>query len=109
MLVSVFVWVLMMGDVSRMRIVSARAKRRLSCRVAKMVVLLVSKSLVSLKGMLELESGLDFTTELNVNNRLPFLDLLVNATDGDFETSVYVKPTNLGRCTLRPQPGAFVI
>ena len=57
-----------------------------------------TEHLEALKGMLELESGLDFTTELNVNNRLPFLDLLVNATDGDFETSVYVKPTNLGRC-----------
>ena len=52
----------------------------------------------SLKELLELESGLGFTTELNVNNRLPFLDLMVNASDDDFVSDVYVKPTNLGRC-----------
>ena len=48
--------------------------------------------------MLEIESGLQFTTELNVNNRLPFLDLMVHAKDDKFETDVYVKPTNQGRC-----------
>ena len=37
----------MMGAVSRMKIVSATDKRRLSCRRARMVVLVVSKSLVS--------------------------------------------------------------
>ena len=35
----------MMGTVSRMKIVSATAKHRLSCRRARMVVLVVSKSL----------------------------------------------------------------
>ena len=56
------------------------------------------RHLETLREMLENESGLAFTTELNVNNRLPFLDLTVSANDGTFETDVYVKPTNLGRC-----------
>ena len=54
--------------------------------------------LQTLKLMLETESGLSFTTELNVNNKLPFLDLMVHAKADEFETNVYVKPTNLGRC-----------
>ena len=54
--------------------------------------------LCALKEMIEIESGLQFTTELNVNNRLPFLDLMVHAKDDKFETDVYVKPTNQGRC-----------
>ena len=37
-----------MGSVSLMKIVSATAKRRLSCRRARMVVLAVSKSLAGL-------------------------------------------------------------
>lgn len=51
-----------------------------------------------LAAMLEAESGLGFTTELNVNHKLPFLDLMVHAKESHFETDVYVKPTNLGRC-----------
>ena len=54
--------------------------------------------LETLKAALVTESGLGFTTELNVNNRLPFLDVMVSGQGGDFATDVYVKPTNLGRC-----------
>ena len=54
--------------------------------------------LETLRGMLEAESGLVFTTELNVSNKLPFLDLLIHAKDDSFETQVHVKATNLGRC-----------
>ena len=51
-----------------------------------------------LKERLSVESGLGFTVELNVNRKLPFLDLMVHARNDSFETDVYVKPTNLGRC-----------
>ena len=54
--------------------------------------------LETLKAALVTESGLGFTTELNVNNRLPFLDVMVSGQGGDFATDVFVKPTNLGRC-----------
>ena len=44
------------------------------------------------------ESCLNFTTELNVGNKLPFLDLLIDSNGNQFHTDVYVKPTNQGRC-----------
>ena len=41
---------------------------------------------------------MNFTIELNVNNKLPFLDVLVDTSNGKFHTSVYHKPTNTGHC-----------
>ena len=54
--------------------------------------------LETLKMALETESGLGFTAEPSVSNKLPFLDLMVINQGDDFSTDVYVKPTNLGRC-----------
>ena len=51
-----------------------------------------------LKQALEDNSVLKFTTELSLQNKLPFLDVSVHIQDNTFVTSVYRKPTDLGRC-----------
>ena len=43
-------------------------------------------------------SVLKFTHELNINNKLPFLDLLIDNNNDNFNTKVYHKPTNSGQC-----------
>ena len=40
--------------------------------------------------------SLKFTMEIEQNNRLPFLDVLVEKINGKFQLSVYRKPTNTG-------------
>ena len=52
----------------------------------------------TLKAALENESGLAFTTEVNMKNKLPFLGVMVNCQGVDFVTDMYVKSTNLGCC-----------
>ena len=66
--------------------------------VDDVIVDVPTRELETLKTALETESGLGFTTELSISNKLPFLDLMVINQDDDFSTDVYVKPTNLGRC-----------
>ena len=61
-------------------------------------VLCDDRVLVNLKNELELISGLKFTIELSVNNKLPFLNVLVKRTSAGFHTSVYRKPTDVGSC-----------
>ena len=48
--------------------------------------------------MLQENSVLRFTYELNVQNRLPFLDVLVKSEQDRYETTVYRKATDMGRC-----------
>ncbi|XP_076069484.1 uncharacterized protein LOC143041466 [Oratosquilla oratoria] len=43
-------------------------------------------------------SGLNFTIEFSQENKLPFLDILVQQSPLYFKTSVYTKPTNPGLC-----------
>ena len=43
-------------------------------------------------------SVLKFTHELNIDNKLPFLDLLIDNNNENFNTKVYHKPTNSGQC-----------
>ena len=54
--------------------------------------------LVALKNELELISGLKFTIEHSIDNKLPFLNVLVNNARDGFHTSVYRKPTDVGSC-----------
>ena len=54
--------------------------------------------MLSLKSMLENHSVLKFTFEVSVNDKLPFLDVLVQNTDFGFKTSVFLKPTDKGIC-----------
>ena len=43
-------------------------------------------------------SGLTFTIERSVDSKLPFLNVLVEKTDGTVKSSVFRKPTDLGQC-----------
>ena len=57
-----------------------------------------TSSLQRLKQRLEEVSGLNFTTENNVDHKISFLDVNIDSSDGDYTTSVYRKPTDEGRC-----------
>ena len=52
--------------------------------------------LVKLKNLFQNHSKLNFTYELTTNNKLPFLDVLVEPCEGMFKTQVYHKPTDNG-------------
>ena len=54
--------------------------------------------LETLRQQFQENSVLQFTYELNVNNKLPFLDVYVDASDHKFRTKVYRKPTSQGNC-----------
>lgn len=43
-------------------------------------------------------SVLNFTYEISVNQKLPFLDVMVESNADNFRTTVYHKPTNHGLC-----------
>ncbi|XP_068225838.1 uncharacterized protein [Palaemon carinicauda] len=43
-------------------------------------------------------SCLRFTVEHSKDGRLPFLDVLISPNTTGFDTSVYIKPINLGLC-----------
>ena len=47
---------------------------------------------------LQANSVLKFTYELNIRNKLPFLDVLVTSKHRKFETTVYRKATDIGKC-----------
>ena len=54
--------------------------------------------LQNLQQIFQENSVLNFTYEMNVNSKLPFLDVLVDATESEFRTKVYRKPTSQGNC-----------
>ena len=55
-------------------------------------------SLQRLKSRLEEVSGLRFTVEDSIANKISFLDVSIDASEGNFITSVYRKPTDNERC-----------
>ena len=49
-------------------------------------------------------SVLNFTQEININNKIPFLGVLIDTSNNDrFITFTYKKPTNINPCTLNFQ------
>ena len=54
--------------------------------------------LIKLKELFENNSVLNFTYELSVDKKLPFLDVMVTSKNGNFNTNVYRKPTSIGSC-----------
>ena len=54
--------------------------------------------LINLRNLFQSNSVLNFTYELNVNKKLPFLDILIDTSNNSFHTSVYHKPTDQGKC-----------
>ena len=53
--------------------------------------------LLNIKHIFQQNSVLNFTYELNNNNKLPFLDIEVTSTQDGFNTKVYHKPTDYGK------------
>ena len=49
-----------------------------------------------IKEDMERQSVLNFTYELNIQGRLPFLDILVEESHQEYKTKVYRKPTDFG-------------
>ena len=46
-------------------------------------------------------SVLNFSQEININNKIPFLGVLIDTSNIDwFTISTYTKPTNINPCTL---------
>jgi len=56
------------------------------------------EQLNELKDLFQENSVLNFTYEIGINNKLPFLDVMVHSNEGEFHTTVYHKPTNHGTC-----------
>ena len=54
--------------------------------------------LIKLRELFQNNSILKFTYEMNVNKKLPFLDVLVDCSSDKFKTQVYHKPTDQGFC-----------
>ena len=54
--------------------------------------------LQQLKEAFQQNSVLRFTTEESQNQKIPFLDILVKKEGNNFNTTVYTKQTNVGRC-----------
>ena len=52
----------------------------------------------TLKQRFEAASVLKFTIELSIENKIPFLDVMVRMNSDSFTTTVYRKPTNMGTC-----------
>ena len=52
----------------------------------------------NLANNLHKNSCLNYTIEKSKNKTLPFLDILVSQKENKFDTTVYTKPTNTGRC-----------
>ena len=54
--------------------------------------------LSNLRARLEEVSGLKFTVEKSVADRISFLDVAIDAHTGSFATDVFRKPTDMGNC-----------
>lgn len=70
------------------------------CRYVDDVFVVVRNEghLKELQQQMQSESVLTFSYELSVNGKIPFLDITVESIDGQFQTSVHRKPTDLGKC-----------
>ena len=54
--------------------------------------------LETIKSQFESNSVLKFTYETSINNKIPFLDTLIDTSQNTFKTTVYHKPTDQGQC-----------
>ena len=89
-----------MAHVESMAINSIDCKPHTYCRYVDDICIDIEteEHLNSLKTALEEHSVMKFTTESSVNNKIPFLDVLIDATDNTFHTTVFTKPTDKGHC-----------
>ena len=58
----------------------------------------------TIKETFQNNSVLNFTQEININYKIPFLGVLIDTNNNDrFITATYKKPTNINPCTLNFQ------
>ena len=64
------------------------------------ICLIVDKfhCLKELSELFERHSVLKFTQEIEINKNIAFLDELIDRNDSNYNTSIFVKPTNSGEC-----------
>ena len=75
-------------------------KPKIYARYVDDIFLLVNnqQEIVNLQEAFQNNSVLQFTHEINIDNKLPFLDVLVDNSNNSFSTTVYRKATNQGQC-----------
>ena len=56
------------------------------------------EQIIQLKEIFQQHSVLKFTHEMNIDNKLPFLDVIIDSNETQFKTNIYRKPTNFGTC-----------
>ena len=88
-----------MTEVENKALENILKKPGIYCRYIDDIFLLCDDQVLeTLKNEMMLMSGLNFTAELAINNKLPFLNVLVENTEEGFHTIVYRKPTDVGSC-----------
>ena len=89
-----------MGDLEQRTLTDNHSKPHIYARFVDDIFVQVKdiNELEKLKKLFEDNSVLNFTYELNVSNKLPFLDVYIDATENQFKTKVYRKPTSQGNC-----------
>ena len=73
---------------------------KLYCRYVDDCFLVIKNQdeIIKLKNKFENNSVLKFTFENSIENKLPFLDIMINKTSNRLITTVYHKPTDIGQC-----------
>ena len=89
-----------MGHLENNVLCNSNVRPRIYGRYVDDIFLQVSdvNQLLALKKSFEDNSVLKFTYELNVNDKLPFLDVLVDSSGDNFKMEVYHKPSIRGVC-----------
>ena len=89
-----------MGDLEKRILTNTNSKPSIYARYVDDIFTQVQDEaqLTNLKQEFQDNSVLNFTNEVNVENKLPFLDILVDTSNNNFHTSVYHKPTDHGKC-----------
>jgi len=79
---------------------SATTQPLFYCRYVDDIFLIVNKyhELENIRATFQSKSVLKFTYEIEVDKKIPFLDVLINRKSHQLTTSVYVKGTNSGDC-----------
>ena len=77
-------------------------KPRLYLRYVDDILILINNTddIIRLRNAFQNNSVLTFTYELNKQNRIPFLDVLIDSSGDIFTTSPYRKPTSENSCLL---------
>ena len=89
-----------MGDLEQRIFTDIDKKPHIYARYVDDIFVQVSyiEELQKLQQLFQDNSVLKFTYEMNINSKLPFLDVLVDASQDEFRTKVYRKPTSQGNC-----------